>query len=68
MSAMKFEKSNEYGFSHGNEEFSENQVEYFIHESGTSVYDKFGNLIGEYPTESEAVEAVREMEKEFYDK
>lgn len=41
-------------------------VDYIIHENGTTVYDSNNNIIGEYPTESEAVEAIREMIDGYY--
>ncbi len=41
-------------------------VDYIIHENGTTVYDRNNNIIGEYPTESEAVEAIREMIDGYY--
>ena len=36
-------------------------VDYIIHENGTSIYDSNHNIIGEYPTETVALEAIREM-------
>lgn len=36
-------------------------VDYIIHENGTTVFDSNNNIIGEYSTESEAIEAIREM-------
>ena len=41
-------------------------VDYIIHENGTTVYDSNNNIIGEYPTESEAVEAIRKMIDGYY--
>jgi|GEM_PF-4301085 len=36
-------------------------AEFIIHESGTNVYDRYGAFLGEFPTESEALETVREI-------
>lgn len=41
-------------------------LDYIVHENGTTVYDSNNNIIGEYPTESEAVEAIREMVEGYY--
>lgn len=43
-----------------------NNVDYVIHENGTTVFDSNNNIIGEYPTESEAVEAIREMVEGYF--
>lgn len=45
--------------------FSEDSVEYVIHESGTTVYDRRGHLIGKFATETEAMEVVREIRQQF---
>ena len=41
-------------------------VNYVIYEGGTLAFDGHGNVIGNYPTESEAIEAVKELAEEFY--
>ncbi len=53
------------GFSNCNS-FSEDSVQYVVHESGTSVYDRNGKWIGEFPTETEAKEHVRELRQKFF--
>lgn len=40
-----------------------NRVNYVIHDYGTAVFNCEGNLIGNYATESEAIEAVRQIEQ-----
>lgn len=49
-----------------NQRLTFKNVDYIIHENGTTVYDSNNNIIGEYPTESEAVEAIREMIEGYY--
>jgi len=59
-------EKNNYGFSSG-KWIAVDTVDYVIHESGTAVYDYFGELVGEFPTESEAVEMVRDVSKQYYE-
>lgn len=40
-------------------------VKYVIYEGGTLAFDGYGNVIGNYPTESEAFEAVKELSEEI---
>lgn len=42
-------------------------VDYIIHENGTTVFDKNNKVLGEYPTESEALEAIRQMVEGYYE-
>ena len=41
-------------------------VDYVIHENGVTVYDKNNRALGEYPTETEALEAIRQMVDGYY--
>lgn len=41
-------------------------VDYIIHENGTTVFDSNNNIIGEYPTETEAIEAIKEMVEGYF--
>ncbi|NCB93409.1 MAG: hypothetical protein EOM40_12755 [Clostridia bacterium] len=58
--------SHNYGFSKG-ERLDAELCNYVIYEGGTLVFDRYGNIVGDYPTESEAVEAVNEIAADFYD-
>ena len=57
---------NRQGFSAGNW-VSAATVEYLTHEYGTEVVDRKGNHIGDFPTEAEAVECVREISQQFFE-
>lgn len=39
--------------------------DFSITKVGTTVYDRYGYWIGDFETESEAVEAVRELERSY---
>lgn len=39
--------------------------DFSITEVGTTVYDRYGYWIGDFETESEAVEVVRELERSY---
>ena len=41
-------------------------VDYVIHENGVTVYDKNNRALGEYSTETEALEAIRQMVDGYY--
>ncbi|SCP98604.1 hypothetical protein [Anaerobium acetethylicum] len=47
---------------------SANTFTYIIHEAGTAVYDRYGRYIGNFATEAEAVEMVREILKSYFDR
>lgn len=57
---------NKKGFSAGNW-ISVATVEYITHEYGTEVVDRKGNHIGDFPTEAEAVECIREISQQFFE-
>ena len=41
-------------------------VDYVVHENGTTVYDSNNHILGEYLTETEAMRAIREMVEGYY--
>ena len=57
----------EYCPPKGNE-LSVNTANYIVHESGTAVYDRLGRYVGNFATEMEAVEMVREISKSYFDR
>lgn len=55
-----------HGFSIGNR-VRVGTVFYLIHEYGTEVVDRKGNHIGDFPTETEAVEYMRDSSRHFFE-
>ncbi|MEE3393503.1 MAG: hypothetical protein VZR23_07475 [Lachnospiraceae bacterium] len=41
-------------------------VDYVVHENGTTVYDSNNHILGEYLTETEAKRAIRDMVEGYY--
>ena len=42
-------------------------VDYIVHENGTTVYDSNDCVLGEFSTETEAIEAIRDMVEGYYE-
>jgi len=47
---------------------SANTFAYIIHEAGTAVYDRYGRYVGNFATEAEAAEMVREISRSYLDR
>lgn len=55
-----------HGFSTGHR-VRVDKVSYLMHEYGTEVVDRKGNHIGDFPTETEAVEYIRDISRYYFE-